>query len=109
MTSMRPLVVKGRIEPMGNEYFYEAACCQAPFPLCMSVTPSVVNRASGFLKREASVCLERTSILPASFPQTPNALFAQRRFGKRREAEGGANPSMIFRQSASVTCFYRKS
>jgi hypothetical protein len=43
-SSMRPPVVK------------------LPFPLKTSVTPSVLNRASGFLKREASVCLERTSI-----------------------------------------------
>jgi len=46
----------------GIEYFYEAACCQARFLLYTLVTPSVVNRASGFLKREACICLERTSI-----------------------------------------------
>ncbi len=74
---MRQPVVDGRIEPMGNEYLYEAACCQAPFPLYMSGTPSVVNRASGFLKREASVCLERTSIRAGFFCQTPDTVFAQ--------------------------------
>ncbi len=29
---MRPPVGDGRIEPMGNEYFYEAAFCQVHFP-----------------------------------------------------------------------------
>jgi len=47
--------------------FYEAACCQAPFSLMTWVTPSVVNRASGFLIREASICLEQTSIRAALF------------------------------------------
>jgi len=64
--------------------FYEAACCQAPFPFYMSVTPSVVNRASGFLIREAVICLERTSIRAGFLCQTPNAVFALRRSGKRR-------------------------
>jgi len=51
--------------------FYETACCQAPFLLYTLVTPSVVNRASGFLKREASICLERTSIRAGfSLPDT---------------------------------------
>jgi hypothetical protein len=50
------------VELHGFEFFYEATCCQAPFSLYTLVTPSVVNRASGFLKRETSVCLERTSI-----------------------------------------------
>jgi len=53
-------------EVAGNEYFYEAACCQAPFSFKTWVTPLVVNRAGGFLKREACICLERTSIHPWS-------------------------------------------
>jgi hypothetical protein len=48
-TPMRPLVVK------------------LLFALYTLVTPSVVNRASGFRKREASVCLERTSIRAGFF------------------------------------------
>ena len=41
------------------------------FSLYTLVTPSVVNRASGFLKREASICLERTSIRAGfSLPDT---------------------------------------
>jgi hypothetical protein len=37
----------------------------------MSVTPSVVNRASAFLKSEACICLERTSIRAGfSLPDT---------------------------------------
>ena len=50
-----------------DNFFYEAACCQAPFSLKTSFTPSVVNRASGFLKREACICLERTSIRASLF------------------------------------------
>jgi len=51
--------------------FYEAARCQAPFRFYISVTPSVVNRDSGFLKSEASGCLERISILAGfSLPDT---------------------------------------
>ncbi len=38
---MRQPVVDGRIEPMGNEYLYEAACCQAPFSLYTLVTPQL--------------------------------------------------------------------
>jgi len=52
---------------MANESFYEAACRQVPFPFYMSVTPSVVNRARGFLKREAYICLERPSIRAGLF------------------------------------------
>jgi hypothetical protein len=37
------------------------------FSLTTWVTPSVLNRASGFLKCEASVCLERTSIRAGLF------------------------------------------
>jgi hypothetical protein len=60
-----------KVKSLGDEYFYEAACCQAPFPFYMSGTPSVVNRASGFLKREAVICLERTSIRAGfSLPDT---------------------------------------
>ena len=88
---MRPPVVHGRIEPMGNEYFYEAARCQAPFRFYMSITPSAVNRAGGFLKREAFVCLERTSIRAGFFCQTPDAVFALRRFVRRRGIRGGEN------------------
>ena len=41
------------------------------FSLTTWGVPSVVNRASGFLKREASVCLERTSIRAGfSLPDT---------------------------------------
>ena len=75
MTSIRPLVVK------------------LLFSLYTLVTPSVVNRASGFLKREAVICLERTSIRAGFFCQTPNAVFALRGFWKRREPEGGAIPN----------------
>jgi hypothetical protein len=77
----------GLFRPKGGlteEFFYEAACCQAPFELETWVTPSVVNRASGFLTCEASVCLERTSIRADLFCPTPNAVFPQGRFGKRR-------------------------
>jgi hypothetical protein len=45
-SSLRPLVVK------------------LLFSLYTLVTPSVVNRAGGFLSREAVICLERTSIRP---------------------------------------------
>jgi len=65
---IRPKAIR---EAPGSEYFYEAACCQAPFSLKTSVTPSIVNRASGFLKREACICLERTSIRAGFFlPET---------------------------------------
>ena len=74
---MRPLVVGGRVEPMGNEFFYEAAVCQAPFRFYISVTPSVLSRASGFLKREAVICLERTPIRAGFFYQAPDAVCAQ--------------------------------
>ncbi|NIM57654.1 MAG: hypothetical protein GTO16_01760 [Candidatus Aminicenantes bacterium] len=69
--------------------FLEDSCSQTPFSLKTCGNASVVNRASGFLKREASVCLERTSIRAGLFCQTPDAVFALRRFGKRREPEGG--------------------
>ena len=46
---------------LGSESFYEAAGCQAPFfRLRHSVLLTAVNRANGFLIREASACLERT-------------------------------------------------
>jgi hypothetical protein len=50
-----------------------------------------INRASGFLKREASGCLERSSIRAGFFCQTPDAVFVLRRSGKRR----GTNPNCI--------------
>ncbi len=66
-----------------RESFHETACCRwsywthgerillwgrllsSPFSISdvQGFPPSMVNRASGFLKREASVCFERTSIL----------------------------------------------
>ena len=68
---MRPPVVHGRIEPMGNEYFYEAARCQAPFRFYMSITPSAVNRAGGSLNvRLLSASNELLSVL-ASFARHP--------------------------------------
>ena len=48
-TSMRPLVVK------------------LVFSLYTLVTPLVFTRASGFLSREAVICLERTSIRAGFF------------------------------------------
>jgi hypothetical protein len=47
-----------RIHP----FFYEALVAKFPFWLTTWVTPSILNRARGFLLREAAVCLERTSI-----------------------------------------------
>ena len=57
------------------DFFYEAACYQAPFSLSMLVTPSVVNRASGSLNvKPAFASNELLSVL-ASLCQTPNAIF----------------------------------
>jgi hypothetical protein len=70
------------------EYFYEAGSCQAPFFVIGYMSSSllfVVDRASGFLIREALICLRLTSIRAGLILcQTPNAVFAQRRFWKRR-------------------------
>ena len=65
------------LSPTGRVLLWaaQAACCQAPFSLYTLVTPSVVNRASGFLKREACICLERTSIRAGLFCQTPISNF----------------------------------
>jgi hypothetical protein len=70
------------------------------FTLYTLVTLSVLNRASGFLRHEAFVCLERPSIRAGFFSQNPYL-----------ELGRGAilTELWIFRQSASGACFYRKS
>jgi len=67
------------------------------FRLRHGFTPSVINRASGFLRREAFICLERTSIRAGPFLPDGSA-------GERVLTE-----LWIFRQFASGACFYRKS
>jgi hypothetical protein len=74
-------------------YFYEAAFCQTPFPFYMSVTPSVVNRACGFLKREACICPNELLSVLASFRQTPMLYSPKGDLGSAGEPEGGVIPS----------------
>jgi hypothetical protein len=58
---------RDRTYPKINDPFMRPHVVKLLFALYTLVTPSVVNRASGFLRREAFICLERTSIRAALF------------------------------------------
>jgi len=81
-TSMRPLVVK---------LLFDFTCW-------LLLQSSIEPAAS--LKREASVCLERTSIRTGFFRQRPISNLRGERF---------LTVLLIFWQSASGACFYHKS